>query len=493
MKLGIRRQLIISFILAIILPVVITLVLLRVFTVKVNTNTEFEYLATPDLFFENTTRKIQDDFSNVTNHSTIKIALREYFESLDGSLIIMDIEGKVLFDSEDSNVYEKNIIQEFDTQYGSDLNIMIAKDDLVKYVKPIIINRQLVGNAIYEFNEQTMADARMSEIVIYLAISFLAGIAAFVLLMVLMTINISRNILIPINKLSVATERVAKGELDFVIDCSRKDEIGVFCEAFDSMKNQLKDSLLRQKEQDEAKKQLIASISHDLRTPMTSIKGYVEALKDGKAKDEITFKKYLTVIENKTAGLDRLIDDLVIFSKLETGKMDMHLASLNSQELLEGIASIKEQELSLTQCQLIIKRPFPSVRIEADKERMMQVVDNIFNNSIKYSSGNCLIMLESKVISKSLRIVMEDNGPGIHEDDLMHIFQQFYRGDKSRSREHGGTGLGLAICKYIIEEHGGKIWAESAIGKGTRITIELPIIESDIYNAINDVMSADGS
>ena len=475
MKFGIRRQLIISFILAIVLPIMITLGLLRMFTVRINTDTEYEHLAKPDLFFESMTVLIQDNFSNVTNHNTIRESLQDYFEKLDGSLTIMNLEGKVLFDSGDSNAYEKNIIKEFDTRYGSDLSIMVAKDDLVKYVKPIIINRQLMGNAIFEFNEQRMADAGMSRVSGYIAISLIAGIVTFILLMAMMSIYISRNILIPINELSMATERVAKGELDFTVNCTSKDEIGGFCEAFNSMKNQLKDSLLKQREQDEAKKQLIASISHDLRTPMTSIKGYVEALKDGKAKDEATFNKYLTVIENKTAGLDRLIDDLVIFSKLETGKMDMHLISVNSKDLLEGVSRIKEQELSLTPCHLIVKRPFPSASIEVDRERLMQVIDNILNNSMKYSSGNCLIMLEAKVVSKSLRIVLEDNGPGIHEDDLSHIFQQFYRGDKSRSREHGGTGLGLAICKYIIEEHCGRIWAESAVGKGTRITIELPI------------------
>jgi signal transduction histidine kinase len=445
------------------------------FTVRINTDSEFEYLAKPDLFFENMTQIIQDNFSSIIDHNTIIRELHEYFDKIDGSLLVMDLEGRILFDSMDSNVHEKNIVQEFDTRYGSELNIMVASDDLVRYVKPIIINRQLVGNVIYEFNEQEMADAGMSRIAGYIAISLFAGIAAFILFMVLLAIYISRYILIPINELSMATARVAKGDLDFSIDCSRKDEIGGFCQSFNSMKDQLRDSLHRQKEQDEAKKQLIASISHDLRTPMTSIKGYVEALKDGKAKDDETFNKYLTVIENKTAGLDRLIDDLAIFSKLETGKMDMHFVPMDSQELLEGISNAKAQELSLIQCQLIIKRPFPSVRIEADKERIMQVIDNIFNNSIKYSSGNCLIMMASEVVFKSLRITIEDNGPGIHEDDLAFIFQQFYRGDKSRSREHGGTGLGLAICKHIIEEHNGRIWAESGIGKGTRISIELPI------------------
>jgi len=161
---------------------------------------------------------------------------------------------------------------------------------------------------------------------------------------------------------------------------------------------------------------------------------------------------------------------------MELGNLKMNLELTDSRAMLEDIMNSVSMDLENKTMEIVVKRPFPSVRVRADIKRIAQVVDNILQNAVKYAENDGVIEVMATVDDGYLAISISDNGIGIAKEDLPHIFELFYRGEKSRSRHYGGTGLGLAICKNIVEQHGGKIWAESHLGEGTTISFTLPVV-----------------
>ncbi|RIX46569.1 sensor histidine kinase [Paenibacillus nanensis] len=308
-------------------------------------------------------------------------------------------------------------------------------------------------------------------------IGFLA--VAFVICAYLLARIITKRILLPLKELNAAAEQIMNGNLDVEIRNRYHDEMGRFSSAFDIMRARLKESLDQQAAYERARNELIANISHDLRTPITSIRGYVEGLQDGIARDEQKVTRYLAVIKNKTDLLDRLIEDLFQFSQLESGQLMMDFRELDSQEFLEAMIAPFEMEFHDAAIVLNVERPFPSRPIQADSDRMAQVFENIIENAKKYAGKPAEITISTRDESDKIRIVIRDNGNGISEEDTPYLFERFYRGEKSRSRAFGGAGLGLAICKRIVEEHGGQIGVQSKPGAGAEFFLTLPVVKKD--------------
>lgn len=286
---------------------------------------------------------------------------------------------------------------------------------------------------------------------------------------------ISRNVLKPLGELGKATRNIREGNLDFAVSYRENDEIGDLSRAFDEMKDQLKE--LREKEaaHETARKELIASISHDLRTPMSSIKGYVEGLQDGVIHDEERFQRYISVIKNKTENLDHLIEALFQYSQLDIKTAEESFSVWNSQELLETLIHPIKLEFMDAPMQLEVIKPFPEVELFVNANELAQVFDNLVSNAKRYVDEEGVIAIRVNVDKQKLKVSVTDNGAGIAQEDLPFVFDQFYRTEKSRSRHFGGAGLGLAICKKIIDKHGGKIWAESEWGKGTSFYFTIPV------------------
>ncbi|GIP17446.1 hypothetical protein J40TS1_30880 [Paenibacillus montaniterrae] len=303
-------------------------------------------------------------------------------------------------------------------------------------------------------------------------------VVAFVLCAYLLARFITRRILLPLKELNDASEQIMNGNLDVEIRSRYNDEMGNFISAFDVMRARLKESLDQQAAYEQARNELVANISHDLRTPITSIRGYVEGLQDGIARDEQKVARYLAVIKNKTDQLDRLIEDLFQFSQLESGQLAMELRESDSREFLEAMAAPFELEFHEdSSVELTVVRPFPSRLIQVDRDRMAQVFENIIENAKKYGGRPAEMTISAQEEGNWIRIMIKDSGIGISEDDLPHLFERFYRGEKSRSRAFGGAGLGLAICKQIVEKHGGRIGVQSKQGIGTEFYLTLPIIK----------------
>ncbi len=305
--------------------------------------------------------------------------------------------------------------------------------------------------------------------------TILAVLIPFFLCAFILAWIISSNILRPLYELDSATKKIIGGNFDFSLSYKKNDEMGDLCVAFDLMREQLKTSLEKQAALESSRKELIASISHDLRTPMSSIKGYVEGLQDGIIHDKEKFSRYITVIKNKTESLDNLIESLFRYSQLDINDTKEAFCIRESKELLESIIAPIEIEFADQPLQLEVIKPYPSVRLYANENSVAQVFDNLISNAKRYVNENGTIRIEANFDGDYLKISVTDNGTGISQEDLPHVFDQFYRAEKSRSRSFGGAGLGLAICKKVIENHGGKIWAESKPDVGTTFCFTLPI------------------
>ncbi len=223
------------------------------------------------------------------------------------------------------------------------------------------------------------------------------------------------------------------------------------------------------------RKEFVANVSHELKTPITTVKSYVETLLDGAIEDKEIATQFLTVINDESDRMARLVKDLLQLSQLDHKKVSFNFIQFDLDNLIKGI--IKKLEISFKEKNHILKLGLyeDNILIHGDKDKIEQVVQNILTNAIKYTPEYGVIGVYLKKDKENVLIEIMDNGIGIPKEDIPRIFERFYRVDKARSREMGGTGLGLSIAKHIIEEHGGDIFVESEIGKGSVFKIKLPV------------------
>ncbi|MEW9702160.1 ATP-binding protein [Paenibacillus sp. SI8] len=315
-------------------------------------------------------------------------------------------------------------------------------------------------------------------------------IFAFITILVVtngvLTYFVSRSIIRPLKALKKAAEEIKEGNLDFEVVPHSDDEIGELSIAFEEMRRKLKQSVEMQLQYEENRKELISNISHDLKTPVTAIKGYVEGIMDGVTNSPDKLDRYVRTIYNKAADMDRLIDELFLFSKLDLGKVPFQFEPVDLGGYVQDCAQELQFEMEKKGVHFVLKElPESPILVTADREKLKRVLLNVIENAIKYSGdANCTIRLDVKEIDGHAVIQIEDNGQGISEEALPHIFDRFYRADPSRNTSTGGSGLGLAIAKQIMEEHGGRIGARSTWGQGTTIYMVLPLIkqEESVHN-----------
>lgn len=290
----------------------------------------------------------------------------------------------------------------------------------------------------------------------------------------ILTYLVSRSIIKPLKQLENAANEIKQGNLDYNIAECTKDEIGKVCNSFEEMRFRLKDSLKIQQQYEENRKELISNISHDLKTPITSIKGYIEGIKDGVADTPDKMNKYINTIYTKADYMDGLIDDLFLFSKLDLKRVPFDFQALDIRNFIKDSVDEIKFDLDKDNIDMTYDIPDRPVIVKSDVQKLRRVIMNIVDNSIKYRDVQKLkINISVEDRGDFAAVEVKDNGRGISEDALPYIFDRFYRADTSRETSSGGSGLGLAIAKKIIEEHEGQIWAESQLNKGTSIFFTL--------------------
>ena len=283
---------------------------------------------------------------------------------------------------------------------------------------------------------------------------------------------IYRSVATPLVKLRKATQNIKDGNLDFVLDVEGTDEFAELCRDFEEMRRRLKESAEEKLVLDKENKELISNISHDLKTPITAVKGYVEGIMDGVADTPEKMDRYVKTIYNKTVEMDHLINELTFYSKIDTNRIPYTFSKLNVEDYFSDCAEEVGLELETRGIQLCYANYVDSdVQVIADGEQIRRVIHNIISNAIKYMDKGKgmkgIIQIRVKDVGDFVQVEIEDNGKGIAAKDLPYIFDRFYRTDVSRNSAKGGSGIGLSIVRKILEDHGGKVWATSREDIGT--------------------------
>ena len=280
---------------------------------------------------------------------------------------------------------------------------------------------------------------------------------------------IYRSIATPLVRLKKATQNIKEGNLDFVLEVEGDDEFSELCRDFEEMRKRLKESAEEKVLLDKENKELISNISHDLKTPITAVKGYVEGIMDGVADTPEKMDRYVKTIYNKTNEMDHLINELTFYSKIDTNRIPYTFSKLHVEDYFSDCAEEVGLELETRGIELVYANYVESdVQVIADGEQIRRVIHNIISNAIKYmDKPKGIIQIRVKDVGDFIQVEIEDNGKGIAAKDLPSIFDRFYRTDVSRNSSKGGSGIGLSIVKKILEDHGGKVWATSRMGIGT--------------------------
>ena len=332
-----------------------------------------------------------------------------------------------------------------------------------------LLNPVIFSQALGEFFKSNPKALWYLFLWLFISISLMA--ASTTIVTRLMTKSIEK----PINDLARAADYIKKGNLEFEVMGSEYDEIDNLCHNFDEMRKELRLAEKREEHMKRERSMLLANISHDLKTPITSIKGYIDGIRDGVADTPEKLSRYLDTIHAKADVIDNMVNNLSSFSKMELSSSDFHFENGDLNIFLKGFVDDYRLDLEKSKVLLIDNISNEKAMIRLDYEKISRAFANIVDNAVKYGSKeNPTLTVSSFIRDGGVYVNIADNGIGIDEKDIGKVFESFYRADRSRSIK--GSGLGLGIVKQIIEKHGGKIWLKSeGLGCGTTVTVYLPL------------------
>jgi signal transduction histidine kinase len=414
------------------------------------------------------------------------------------------------------DLMKPDIRQSIDTYEMKGLNIVIRKQDEILYNSPDLVVKSLIAHAP-EFDTKNIytqgtidnkgslyrylkfdfhySDNEKGSVMIlkqensfaeflkrwgFIIITIILAIAIF--LVILFNHSLNKAIIVPLRELSIKVQQLKEGKLEGKIEIStdKKGEVNELAQEFEKLREALNRVSKENKKYEENRKELLSNISHDLKTPITSIIGYVEGLKDGVADTKAKQGKYLNIVYNKAKSMNFLIDDLFVFSKLDLQKLPFHFEYIDLKKFL--VHFVEEYQLDLEQKNIHLTLQDVHLNkavVRIDVQQIRRVLDNMIQNSVKYMNKNAKkITIVAKQEVDIVSITVQDNGVGMAMENLEMIFDRFYRIESSRNSDKGGSGLGLAIARQIILEHGGTIKADSKLGEGTSITFTLPLKEN---------------
>ena len=342
---------------------------------------------------------------------------------------------------------------------------------IVGFVAIILLPLLLFSASLYGFSQTQAKHVQESSSQVKLMAKDMILTATIILVFTALSVGlwIYRSIAVPLVKLKKATKNIKEGNLDFVLEVEGNDEFSQLCQDFEEMRKRLKESTEEKILMDKENKELISNISHDLKTPITAVKGYVEGIMDGVADTPEKMDRYVRTIYNKTNEMDHLINELTFYSKIDTNRIPYTFSKLNVEDYFSDCAEELGLEMETRGIELVYANYVEKgVQVIADGEQIRRVIHNIVSNAIKYmEKPRGIIQLRMKDVGDFIQVEIEDNGKGIAAKDLPYIFDRFYRTDVSRNSSKGGSGIGLSIVKKIMEDHGGKVWATSRLGIGT--------------------------
>ena len=468
----IRSKIILSFLSLLMVPMIVVMLFILIVFNNIFQIPYFDKIVSADEAISTLSEKVSANYNRVDNFHYMEALLKPSYDNYFKRVLIIDESNIIRFDSQNELIGVKYDKLAFFDQ-GRTTNISPVKSNSVSVLDAQIYSAEgkILGTMVF-IPVITLKDAMNFYNILPIIIIFVF-VLTIISMMVLLSKILSDGILKPLKELNYAAEIISSGDLDYEMKYKKDDEIGKFCSEFDVMRLRLKTSLEKQARYEQSRKELIASITHDLKTPLTSVKGYVEVLQDGIITDPDTVNNYLNIIAKKTDQLNHLIDDLFTFSKMELGEFQIMPETVQAEWYFTDLFKQRQFEFKESDIEYIFEQPIPSCLLDIDEHRIQQVFENLISNAKKFTRTQ--IKVYSRIYRDFFEFYVEDDGIGIAHSDLPLIFDHFYKVDKSRTYSSKGTGLGLAICKQIVEAHGGTISVRSETNKGTIFKIKLPI------------------
>lgn len=477
-----KTKLWITFIIIVALPILLTTVAYLVIGASVvldmrdtygEDSISFSLASNPASVYDEIINEHYDTIKEYALVEPTQLENKEFLGQLDESL--QEVSAFVVVKKDQSLYYVSS-----DSQYDPIVQRLtdLADTDLDYYFNDI---RRLVKKVNFTFADGSQGSLYLVTKVNTMVSEALVTAMLFAMILVLVVTGIllilwlRRSMFRPMNQLKDAMKKIAKGDLDTELETKEKGEIKDLFDNFEIMRKQLKNTADEKALVEKTNRELISNISHDLKTPITSIKGYVEGIMDGVADSPEKMNKYIRTIYNKANDMDLLINELTVYSQLDAKSIPYRFHQISVTDYFGDC--IEEVGLDLEQKGIRFQytnEVEDDVQIWADPEQLKRVINNIINNSVKYRrKEDASISIHVADMENLVRVDMEDNGKGIPAEDLEKIFERFYRTDASRNSAQGGSGIGLSISKKIVEEHGGEIWASGEEGKGLVIHFTL--------------------
>lgn len=477
-----KTRLIIGFITVMILPLILSLTVITIFgqfqirSIERNygiTGADYTIITNPISALNQVTEPTYDQLSITANRNTAQLQETAYLDEINKELTTMNAylvvrrDGEIAYQGVTITQEIIDVLPEYGTKESSSENGVYVGGDIQVLIKQV--------DFLYPDGEQgsayivTNVNDAIPEVREYISNMLIAIILILALTAGILIIWIYRGVAIPLGQMKIATQNIKDGNLDFELEVETDDEIGQLCRDFEEMRLRLKETSSEKVEYDKRSKELISNISHDLKTPITAIKGYVEGIMDGVADTPEKMDRYIRTIYNKANDMDNLINELTLYSKIDANRIPYNFSTISVNDYFDDCAADLKIDLESRGIKFdYLNYVGGDVKIIADAEQLKRVINNIVSNSAKYmDKSQKQIHLRVKDVGDFVQVEIEDNGKGIGAKELPYIFERFYRTDASRNSATGGSGIGLSIVKKIIEEHGGKIWATSKEGTGT--------------------------
>ena len=380
-----------------------------------------------------------------------------------GELVTTSIHG---FRGKIKNEFTKDMLKGKEATYRGSIG-GIFKTEMISVAKPIIADDVIVGGVLVSVPMPEVAGARHEILKIFLENVLLVAIIA-----ALIAFLISKRLTKPLMELNNAAKKIADGDFKQRVSIEAQNELGELGETFNNMADSIE-------QLENMRSSFIANVSHDLRTPMTTIIGFVEGIMDGTIPPE-KHEWYLSIVLDESKRLSRIVTDLLDLSKLEQGSFKIEMRDFDLNELIRLNIIKSEKRITEKNIQLSVGFKSENLRVTADKDAVQRVLTNLFDNAIKFTEEGGFIDVNTGIKDGKAYVSVQNSGVGIEKKELLHIFDRFYKTDKSRSLDKNGAGLGLYIVKSIISAHNERIWAESEPGKFTRFSFTLtPANEND--------------
>lgn len=353
--------------------------------------------------------------------------------------------------------------------------LWLMQTNVLPTVRARIIGALVAGSVVALINilfSALLMFASKHDLLLLLYLSLFAGVVSVALGVVLAASLTDR-----LSAVSRAAASLAAGDLAArapapTADASREERALTL--AFNSMAAQLEEAAARRAEDDEARRMLLAAISHDLRTPLASVRAMIEAITDGVVTDPETVARFHATMGREIRTLTALITDLFELSQLEAGQLALSLRPATIQDLIDEVVEGLAAQAAARDVHLAAGVEGAIGPVVIDTPAVRRVLTNLMQNALRHTPADGTVAVTARAVADGVQVDVVDTGEGIPATDLPHIFERFFRGERSRSRETGGAGLGLAIARGFVEAHGGRIWVESEVGRGTRFSFFLP-------------------